>query len=617
MIQLAKKILSRPFAGTILIGLTVILFYSGSLKNDTALDDILVLTSNSYVQDGLKGIPDIFSHDYFYGATRNPATRLGWRYRPLSLVFFAVIHEFAGDNWPTYHFFSMLLYFLCGWLMYRFLLRWFLKDNPAAALIAALAFIILPVHVEVVANIKSMDELLACLFSVAFMDRLLTWNTDKRILSLFLTCLYFTAAIFSKESSIILAFLAPVLIFVQSGKSVLSCLRQTIPFWLLSAGFIAVRLSISQLPAEPLNITNDPYFAASIEQKLATISIVLAKYLRLIFFPEFLSFDYGYRYIPFVNFSYPASWVSAGGHLVSLVGSIWLILKRKPAGFFLAAYLGGMLLISNLFFDAGPIMADRFAFTPSLFLIAGLILLMESFFSAQKKNRSTAIASGILIALIIPAFVLTTQRVREWKDNLTLYRADLQKVPESYRVQAFNGMEEINQATTLSDTDERNAKYLQGIGLMWKAYQIYPDYKNMYDQWGMAYLNLGKIDSAAWAWGRLRELWPTKNNIEVYGTLIQNAKTNQKNAQLNANYDLFNKQMQAYNENFMKGDYKKLSEILNLALKYKPDEAPIWALLGRVYYLHGKTDSARFALKEATRLDPENKEALEILKLLK
>jgi tetratricopeptide (TPR) repeat protein len=255
-------------------------------------------------------------------------------------------------------------------------------------------------------------------------------------------------------------------------------------------------------------------------------------------------------------------------------------------------------------------MADRFIFVPGFFLITGIFLVIDRLCAAMKKPWETAITAGLIICLMVPAYSMTTARIADWKDNITLYRADLKKVPESYRVLAFNGMEEINLAQTLSDTAERNSQLNYGIDLMRRAYRINPDYKNMYEQWGIACYTLGKMDSAAWAWTRLKELWTNKINIDVYEKMIENARQNKQN-------ERFNELIKSYNDNFMKKDYVKLSKILNEALTYRPEESSVWNLLGRVYYIQGLRDSARFALTKAITLNPNNKEAGELLNKLK
>ena len=56
--------------------LIAVLFYGNTTSNELALDDIMVVGSNAFVKEGISGIPDIFSHDSFYGATRKAASQL-------------------------------------------------------------------------------------------------------------------------------------------------------------------------------------------------------------------------------------------------------------------------------------------------------------------------------------------------------------------------------------------------------------------------------------------------------------------------------------------------------------------------------------------------------------
>jgi tetratricopeptide (TPR) repeat protein len=247
-------------------------------------------------------------------------------------------------------------------------------------------------------------------------------------------------------------------------------------------------------------------------------------------------------------------------------------------------------------------MADRFVFLPSLFLLAAMALLIQRV-TVGKKGRDLAILLSILLIALPFSFAMTRERVAEWKDSLILYRADLKKVPNSFRVNAFNAMEEINIAQSMPDGNEKTEMYRLGIDLMEKAYSIYPDYKNMYFKWGIAYYGLGNIDSAEWAWGRLKLLWPDFQYNESNTRLINDARHNQ--------------QMAIYNANFQKRDYPFLSRTLNAALTYKPDVAPVWTLLGKVYYLQGKSDSARWAFSKAIELNPASEEDKRMLNLLK
>ena len=78
----------------VIIFLISFIFYWNAIPNETALDDVMVLTNNQFVLQGIDGIPDILKHESFYGATGKISSQLSWRYRPLSLIFFAICSIF-------------------------------------------------------------------------------------------------------------------------------------------------------------------------------------------------------------------------------------------------------------------------------------------------------------------------------------------------------------------------------------------------------------------------------------------------------------------------------------------------------------------------------------------
>src|ERR1035437_4264305 len=83
----------------ILIAVIGFVFYFNSFFNEFALDDGIVIIKNEYVQQGLKGIPKILSkdaYDSFYRQMNAKDQLSGGRYRPLSIVTFAIEQEFIA-----------------------------------------------------------------------------------------------------------------------------------------------------------------------------------------------------------------------------------------------------------------------------------------------------------------------------------------------------------------------------------------------------------------------------------------------------------------------------------------------------------------------------------------
>ena len=156
----------------ICIGLAILAFllFGNTIYNGYVLDDVMVIKDNIIVPQGMKMIPDILSTLRLEGYAN-----MSNEYRPISLVMFAT--ECDLSRWLTpdkgpfnasiHHFFNVVVFAGCIIALFMFLNKLFNKERRAVALIATLLFAMHPIHTEVVANIKSRDEL--CCFFFAFL----------------------------------------------------------------------------------------------------------------------------------------------------------------------------------------------------------------------------------------------------------------------------------------------------------------------------------------------------------------------------------------------------------------------------------------------------------------
>ena len=93
----------------------VILIYGRTFTFDYVLDDKIVFTENSLVKKGWSGIPKLLTTESFSGYFGEQKDILpGARYRPLSLVTFAIEFAFFGQNSGISHMLNALLYLICA-----------------------------------------------------------------------------------------------------------------------------------------------------------------------------------------------------------------------------------------------------------------------------------------------------------------------------------------------------------------------------------------------------------------------------------------------------------------------------------------------------------------------
>lgn len=225
------------------------LLYANTFSHDYTQDDAIVITDNMFTTQGVAGISGILRYDTFYGFFKDPSKKnlvAGGRYRPLTLMMFAVEHQFFGKNPFVGHLINAVLYGLTGFVLYWLLLQLFKqKENMVAAHLVALAasllFVTHPIHTEAVANIKGRDEIVALLGSLAALYfSLKAYLNKKGILNIIAGALFFLALL-SKENAITFVAVAPLTYYFFTKANYKKNIAQTVPFLIAAIAFVIIR----------------------------------------------------------------------------------------------------------------------------------------------------------------------------------------------------------------------------------------------------------------------------------------------------------------------------------------------------------------------------------------
>lgn len=143
----------------------------------------------------------------------------GSLYRPLALTMFAAEWGISPDNPSLYHFLNVFFYALTGWALWITWRRVLADYPPVLPALATLFFMAHPTHVEVVANIKSRDEIMAflgCTYALYCVWRYLearktTWLAAG-------VAIYFAALFFKEGAITFVAFIVLALHFFSREK---------------------------------------------------------------------------------------------------------------------------------------------------------------------------------------------------------------------------------------------------------------------------------------------------------------------------------------------------------------------------------------------------------------
>lgn len=153
----------------------------------------------------------------------------------------------SPENNPVVaHLFNIILFGLLCVLV--FLVSAVLFQNDYfPAFFTALFFAIHPIHTEVVANIKSVDEILGLLFFMACLVFLYNYLQHQKARHLAISVLLYGLCLFSKESSVAFVVLIPLFIYYTLRPKTGNLLKTSLYFLLPLAIFLLIAVEFLHL----------------------------------------------------------------------------------------------------------------------------------------------------------------------------------------------------------------------------------------------------------------------------------------------------------------------------------------------------------------------------------
>lgn len=615
----------------ILIFFLGFLVYANTLGNGYAQDDAIVITDNMFTSKGIEGIPGILKYDTFYGFFKEPGkARLvsGGRYRPLSLVMFAVEIELFGQSPFVGHLLNVLLFAFCCWLFFILILQWMPNRDQQgllAAFAAAVIFAIHPVHTEAVANIKGRDEILALLGGLgAIYFTFRAAREDKKIfllaggISMFL-------GLMAKENTITYLVVLPLALLYFTALKPGKIAATLLPSLAAAGIFLAIRGAILgwNLGAPSLELMNNPYLKIvgnqyipfEVSEKLATVCYTLGQYLRLLVFPHPLTHDYYPRHVDLMTWGDPRVLSSVLLYLALIVFALLGLRSKSPLSFAVWLYLIPLSIVSNLVFPVGVHMAERLIFMPSagFALATGLLL----FPLRAPGSRAVSWRWGVLAVLALAGGLRTMARNPVWKDNFTLFSTDVQVSQNSAKLQNAIAGELTVKSVSETDSLRKTKMLLQAVDHARRAQTLHPTYTNAWLLEGNAHYYLKSYDDAIKAYRQALVISPgyreaiqnlpialrdagrfageVQGNLTAAITYLTEADALQPN-----DYETLRLLGVAFG---ISQQHEKAISFFSRAAKLRPDVSDAWKNLSTAYFASGDNINGQKFLARANELE--------------
>ena len=537
---------SKNFHVIFLLLVCTVAVYINTLGHEMAFDDEQVIKKNEFVLRGIKGIPDILTHDSHYSFYKQAGLEdilPGGRYRPLSQITFAIEQELTGTWHPNAprqfiwdvngngnadpdedtikdyvlnendffaranglrHFVNVFLYAVCVLLLYVFLMHFLPLINRDVVFLSVVLFSLHPLHSEVVANIKSRDEILSLIFIVLTFIFAFRYSKTRSVFDLTFFTLSSLLALLSKEYALLLL---PIILLVKYihdsflNKKVLFPLVFT--YLLALSVYLLLRFSaVTSTGNSELfrnNLISNPYLLATPVQEIASKFMVVFKYFQLFVYPSALSCDYSYNSIPYSDFGSVGSLAGVVIAFSLLVLSIYFVIRKNILGIPFLIIVLFFVPVSNFFIDIGAVMGERLFFHASL----GVCLLLT--WPIGKISKIERFQNGFFLILFRSVMVLilacygflTFTRNKDWHNNESLFSADVKKYSENIVLLAGQADNYYRVAVDCADFEMKKSIVNKSIELIDRGLQINAAYMSFLQTLALDYYIIDEKEKSA------------------------------------------------------------------------------------------------------------------------
>ncbi|MCR4964668.1 MAG: tetratricopeptide repeat protein [Bacteroidales bacterium] len=670
----------------IIIILLVALCYGNTLTLNFALDDRMVLMeSKPVIQGGMEGIRYIFTQDSFNGYFGNEnSIVMGGRYRPMSQLTFLIEFQLFGQKIkkeigdyndfnnlhdPQHeelfnnsilpivcHLMNIIYFTLLCLLIYKVLEMLFGKYTgekwyQSLALIATVLFVIHPIHTEAVANVKGRDEIFAMLGAMAALWCSLKYVQKHQWWYLLLSLLAITFALFSKENAITFLAVIPLALWYYDvdTKRKSDYAITLLPILIGSVFFVIVRNIVlgGMMPEDTThNILNNPFVESSKAQEIATVLLTWGIYLKLLIFPHPLTHDYYPKQIEVTSFANPLVWVVVIAVIALLVYAILKLKKKDTIAFGILFFVITFSITSNLLFNIGTIMNERFVFIPSL----GFTLILGYFFYWLATSKTDIVRKGgIGLFTIVALFysIKTFTRNFVWHDDINLFTTDVKTSNNSIKCNISAGGSYLQiWKKTHKERDKKMA-----YDYLYKALELHKTalnahlllgelmfLDNNYEGSLQFYKNAAAIDpSNQMAKDNIVKVEQALKGSELdkYNKMIAEAEADRMSGRtqdaitkLTIAQNALEKELKSNPKNIVAlnlmgnlmgrgyGNFPKAMDYYKQVLEMDPNFASAWENMGIIYAIQRDFSNAERCLKRALEIAPDNDNIKTNLKLL-
>ncbi len=472
------------------------LCYSSSLDNAfTNWDDDHYVTDNPQLHKPIADCINYFFSNYYFN-----------NYHPLTMIVYTMEYHLSELNPTIYHWMNLLLHLLNTALVFYFIFMLSGKKTNVAAIVALL-FGIHPMHVESVAWVAELKDVLYTSFFLSGLIVYLYYLNEKKNIKMQLFLFTFTLFILSglsKVAAITFPFALLTIDFYTRRKFTSKVWMEKIPFFIVSIIFGYLTFKAQEHNAIA------PFEQYSIIERFALSSYAMIDYIVRLFLPFNLSALHPYPHN--INGHLPTIYFITPFMALIIFGLVFYSLKStRLIAFGFLFFIGNIFLVLQFLSVGLAITSERYSYVPYIGLFFIIAMGFNNIYHTKnlKLIPYKSLSSILLIVFLLMFSYLTYARCEVWKNNEVMWTDVIEKYPNDHLAYDNRGV--------YYRSIKRNDLALLDYN---KVVQINPKYALGFNNRGNIYFDSNQDDLALADYNQSLKLDSTTANIFTNRALI-------------------------------------------------------------------------------------------------
>ena len=401
------------------VGITLLVYLPAFFNGFVLWDDHTYTWENQFLKNF--NFKEVFSFSTFFLGNYHPLTLL-WLHLEYLLFPSGNPTLFGGLNPFWFHANNIFLHLVNTTLVFIIVWELRLRKEWKSAAVAALIFGIHPMHVESVAWVSELKDVLYGFFYLAGILVYIRFIRNKKIIWLLFCFVLFILSNLSKAQAVTLPLIMLLIDWYLGRRSTRSLWLEKVPFLLLAIffGLLAIKAQVSAFAMEkgqPVSFNS-----------LINAGYGLMVYLFKFIFPVHLSAVIPYQFkngiFPWYFYTYP---------LIIAAIVIILIVKSKKSKDWLFG-LGFFLIAISVMIKLVPVgdslVNERYSYIPYI----GLAFMAGRIFEIGCSDKKYKLLSNSLLAIFcLILAIVSVNRISIWKDTGTFWKDLIVKYPDYWR----------------------------------------------------------------------------------------------------------------------------------------------------------------------------------------